>query len=248
MSTLKERFEAALEHAKTIDPAKSKAGLARHCKVSKPAVTGWFSGGSIEGDNASSAAEYLCVNTDWLTKEKGPMLRSQGVASKKPSYELIGVEEWDDSTPVGGDEVELPVFKSAEFSAGHGKTGHVEIDEGRRIRYGKRTLKKAGIDVSNAAGGINKGDSNEPVIPDGSIVMMDVSKTEIVPGEFYGIDHSGEFRAKLLFPLPGGGLRVRSYNRIDYQDEDYGPDWPSFIRVIGWVWIHQPPIRKWRGK
>lgn len=167
---------------------------------------------------------------------------------RKPSYELIPIEEWDDDTPLDDDTVELPLYKSVEFSAGAGKSQHVEIDEGRRLRYGKRTLRKAGIDLAHAAGALNKGNSNEPVYPDGSIVMMDLSKTEIVPGEPYGIDHHGEFRAKVLYPLSGGGLRVHSYNEKEYPDEIYGPDWPTFIRVIGWIWIHQPPARRWRGR
>lgn len=170
------------------------------------------------------------------------------VVEPQPTYRLLPVEVWDDDTPVDDDTVELPLYKSAEFAAGVGRSAQVEIDEGHRLRYGRRTLRKAGVDPANAAGGINKGNSNEPVIPDGAVVMVDRSKTEIIAGELYGIDHLGEFRAKLLYPLPGGGLRVRSYNREEYPDEDYGPDWPTFIRIIGWVWIHQPPVRRWRGR
>lgn len=163
-------------------------------------------------------------------------------------YSLIPVEVWDDDTPLDEDTVEVPIFKSAEFSSGPGSSQQLVVDEGMRLRYGKRTLRNNGVDPANVAGGLNRGRSNEPVYPDGCIVMMDLSKTEIVDGEPYGLEHSGEFRVKQLYRLPGGGLRLRSYNREEYPDEDYGADWPEQIRIVGWVWIHQPKARKWKGR
>lgn len=184
-----------------------------------------------------------------LAAELPPAPSSQLVqASATASYSLIPVEVWDDNTPLDDDTVEVPIFKSAEFSSGPGRSQHLVFDDGMRLRYGRRTLKNNGIDAANVAGGLNKGRSNEPVYPDGCIVLMDLSKTEIVDGEPYGLDHMGEFRVKQLYRLPGGGLRLRSYNREEYPDEDYGSDWHEQIRVVGFVWIHQPKARKWRGR
>lgn len=245
MSTLKERLEMALA-AKN---GASKAGLARACSISKPAVSAWFSGGttSLEGSNLLAASAYLGVRPEWLASGRGSMHPAQSQPTAKP-YTLIPVEAWDDDTPLDDDTVEVPIYKSAEFSSGPGRSQDLVIDEGMRLRYGKRTLKNNGVEAAQVAGGLNKGRSNEPVFPDGCIVLMDQSKTEIVEGEPYGLEHLGEFRVKQLYRLPGGGLRLRSYNRDEYPDEDYGADWPEQIRIVGWVWIHQPKARKWKGK
>lgn len=183
-----------------------------------------------------------------LAAQLPPDQQAPTPAAIPPSYTLIPVEEWDDDSPLDDETVEVVLYRTLEVQSGNGRAPQHVIDDGARLRYGKRTLRKAGVDPANAAGGINRGNSNEPVIPDGSVVMMDRSKTQIVDGELYAIDHDGEFRAKLLYRLPGGGLRVRSYNREEYPDEDYGSDWHDHIKILGWVWIHQPPVRKWRGR
>lgn len=210
-------------------------------------------------------AKALRVRLEWLTDGQEPMdeprnprvpeTDSNGAIPQRPHIEnsggsgidLMQVEVWDDDTPLDDETVEIVLYKTLEVASGSGVSQQLIFDEGHRLRFGRRTLSKAGVDAVNSAGGVNCGNSNEPVIPDGAIVMIDRSKTKIVAGDLYGIDHEGEFRAKLLYPLPGGGLRVRSYNREEWPDEDYGADWHSKIKVLGWVWTWAPPIRKWRG-
>lgn len=52
----------------------------------------------------------------------------------------------------------------------------------------------------------------------------------------YAIDHDGQLRVKLLYRIPGGGLRLRSYNDAEHPDERYDKDYvEQHIRVIGKV-------------
>ncbi|MCY1297396.1 HTH-type transcriptional regulator PrtR [compost metagenome] len=52
----------------------------------------------------------------------------------------------------------------------------------------------------------------------------------------YAIDHAGELRVKVLYRLPGGGLRIRSYNDAEYPDERYDAEYVEHnIRIIGKV-------------
>jgi phage repressor protein C with HTH and peptisase S24 domain len=37
----------------------------------------------------------------------------------------------------------------------------------------------------------------------------------------YAINHGGQLRVKTLYRLPGGGVRMRSYNREEHPDEEY---------------------------
>jgi phage repressor protein C with HTH and peptisase S24 domain len=39
----------------------------------------------------------------------------------------------------------------------------------------------------------------------------------------YALDHGGQLRVKTLYRLPGGGIRMRSYNRDEHPDEEYTP-------------------------
>ena len=61
----------------------------------------------------------------------------------------------------------------------------------------------------------------EPVLPDKSTVGVDQGSTSVVDGKMYAIDHDGQLRVKTLYRLPGGGVRMRSFNRDEHPDEEY---------------------------
>lgn len=152
--------------------------------------------------------------------------------------ELIGlypIEAWDDETPLGPDEVELPFYKEVELSAGKGSEVMLETS-GRKLRFGRRSLQRKGVEPSSAACAAVTGNSMEPVLPDGSTVGIDTGRKQVQDGKMYAIDHAGLLRVKLLYRLPGGGLRVRSYNDAEYPDERYEGEYVAeHIRVIGQV-------------
>lgn len=135
--------------------------------------------------------------------------------------ELAGnVEEWDDTTPLDADSVALPFLKEVELAAGAGRTT-VDVSSSRRLRFGKYSLRKEGVQAENAVAVTVRGNSMEPVLPNGATVAVDRADTRIVDGKTYAINHGGQLRVKLLYRLPGGGLRIRSYNRDEHPDEEY---------------------------
>ncbi|MNJ68152.1 HTH-type transcriptional regulator PrtR [compost metagenome] len=81
------------------------------------------------------------------------------------------------------------------------------------------------------------GNSMEPVLPDGSTVGVNTGATSIIDGKMYAIDDAGQLRVKTLYRIPGGGIRLRSFNREDHPDEEYSAEQiaSSDIRVIGKV-------------
>ncbi|MNJ20868.1 HTH-type transcriptional regulator PrtR [compost metagenome] len=154
---------------------------------------------------------------------------------RKVTDSLIPIEIWDDETPIGEDEVELPFFKEVELSAGKGSEVMLETN-GRKLRFGKRSLQRKNIDPQSAACVPVSGNSMEPVLPDGSTVGVDLSATTIQDGKMYAIDHDGQLRVKLLYRLPGAGLRLRSYNADEHPDERYDGEYVAeHIRIIGRV-------------
>lgn len=145
------------------------------------------------------------------------------------------IDVWDDNTPLDPDEVELPFFKEVELSAGNGSAVMLETN-GRKLRFGKRTLQRKNIDPAGAGCVPVTGNSMEPVLPDGSTVGVDTACVSVQDGKMYALDHDGLLRVKLLYRLPGGGLRLRSYNEAEHPDERYDGEYVTeHIRIIGKV-------------
>ncbi|WP_407733263.1 helix-turn-helix transcriptional regulator [Pseudomonas citronellolis] len=150
---------------------------------------------------------------------------------------IIGdLSPWDDSTPLDNDEVELPLYKEVELAAGSGRTTVQEI-EGRKLRFSYATLRAAGVDPAAAVCAQIKGNSMEPLIMNGATIGIDKATTRIVDGEIYALEHDGMLRVKYLYRLPGGGIRLRSFNREEYADEEITPEemQAESISIIGWV-------------
>lgn len=127
---------------------------------------------------------------------------------------------WDDETPLEDDEVEVPFLREVELSAGSGRTA-IELSSKRKIRFGKLTLRNQGVQFDKAVCVTVHGDSMAPVLPDGSTVGVDTGSTVVRDGKIYAINQNGHLRIKMLHRLPDGGIRLRSFNRDEYPDEEY---------------------------
>lgn len=144
------------------------------------------------------------------------------------------IEPWDSSTPLADDEVELPFFTEVELAAGDGST-QVQENQGCKLRFAKSTLRRTNVAPANAACVKVKGNSMEPVLPEGSTIGIDTASKSIVDGKMFAIDHDGMLRVKRLYRIPGGGIRLRSYNDEEYPDEMYKGDDMKQIKIIGKV-------------
>ncbi|MGP2520490.1 XRE family transcriptional regulator [Pantoea allii] len=148
---------------------------------------------------------------------------------------LEGISTWDDEEPnETEDDVYLPFFKEAQLAAGDGRV--VELDsDGRKLKFSRSSLRKMGVRPEDAACMTVWGNSMDPVLPDGATVAIDTSANEIKDGEIYAIDHEGMARVKILYRLPGGGIRLRSFNTDEYPDEYYHGEESNKIRLVGFV-------------
>ena len=147
--------------------------------------------------------------------------------------DMLAITTWDDSTPIAEDETEVPFLREIELAAGSGKYAIEESYTRTKLRFGRSTLRNRGIDPANIVCVTIKGNSMEPVILDGATVGVDTANTTIVDGKIYAIAIDNELlRVKLLYRLPNGQVRIRSYNRDEYEDEICNIE---DIRVIGKV-------------
>lgn len=239
------RLKAIYQDRKRKDPSLTQDKIADLCEWSGQSVVSQYLNGRIPLNIGAliKFANVLGFSLDEVSPRLAglaemPRLRHREGASEKTrntDWEIHPIEAWDDDTPLGPDEVELPFFKEVELSAGKGSEVMLETN-GRKLRFGKRTLKRKSIDPAAAGCVPVTGNSMEPVLPDGSTVGVDTANTTIQDGKMYAIDHDGQLRVKLLYRLPGSGLRLRSYNTEEHPDERYEGDYvQQHIRVIGKV-------------
>lgn len=208
------------------------------------------SGKSRKSRFLPAIARALQIDVDWLDTGEMPGIQAESGTPYKlrpkdgTPFVLGELSPWDDSTPLDEDEVALPLYKEVEIASGLGKSS-VQIDEGRKVRFSSYTLRKAGIDPSNAACATNTGNSNHPLILDRATLGIDKGMTKIIDGQVYALDHDGLLRIKFLYRIPGG-LRLRSFNRDEYSDEDYSFEqvMEHRIQIIGRVfwWSTLNPI------
>lgn len=157
----------------------------------------------------------------------------------KPSnqeLEFVGhLDAWDGDTELDDDEVEVPLFREVELAAGAGQTQVVE-NHGPKLRFAKSTLSRAGVMPEHAACAFVRGNSMEPVMPDGTCVGVNTADKIIRDGEIYAIDHDGMLRVKYLHRRPGGGVKIVSQNSAEYPAEELTVDeMAATVRLIGRV-------------
>lgn len=198
--------------------------------VSSGGVSQWVNGVTKpNGEKLIALCKVLRCQPDWLLfgKNDNP--------EQEQNAEWGGaIEPWGNGTALGEDEVELPFFTEVEVSAGSGAHA-VQENNGPKLRFARSTLKRSGVEPSQAACVKVRGTSMEPVLPDGATVGVDTANTSIKDGEMYAIDHDGMLRVKLTYRLPGGGIRLKSFNSEEYPDEKYDREGSQHIRVIGRV-------------
>jgi hypothetical protein len=79
--------------------------------------------------------------------------------------------------------------------------------------------------------------SMETVIYKGDSYVVDTSDTKVVDGKTYAIWYGGVQRARRLFALPGGGLRI-AVNEAGVAPLDLNADQAKAVRIIGRV-VHR---------
>lgn len=237
--------------ASTLSQITSKNGkrnlgkeLARKIEQAEKLPEGW-----LDRPNPPGSPGFSLLKRENLAKGDLDALLEMDLKQHNPresNAELIGMmSPWDDLTPLGSDEVAIPLYKEVELAGGSGATEVIEVP-GRLLRFAKSTLREAGVEEENAACATVRGKSMERLIMDGATIGIDKGTAHIEDGEIYAFDHDGMLRVKYLYRLPGGGLRIRSENSDEYPDEFLSAAEAAEIRILGWVFWWST-VRRRRG-
>lgn len=196
----------------------NQSELARALAVTPQSVQAWESGKNIpRSPKLRAIASVLGVSLGYLMGEE-EFLPAPSLAAEAS---MLGpISAWDDNTELDDDEVAIPLLKDVRVAAGTGRIAE-DFDSGKKIRMGKVTLRNQGVQFDKAVCVTVHGNSMEPALPEGSTVGVNLGNTTVKDGKVYVIKHDGELRVKQLYRLPGDGLRLRSFNRVEHDDEDY---------------------------
>ncbi len=222
--------------ASIITQAREKQGLnqselARKLGVTPQAVQAWESGRSVPRPKKlveiaralHIPSHRLLTSSGLLTGPLPDVLKKLGLEPDQNEATMEGdISVWDDETPLGEDEVYVPLLREVELSAGSGRFA-IEESSRSNLRFLKKDLRNNNVQFSNAKCVMVSGNSMFPVLRDGATVGVNVGKTsisDIVDGEMYALNHNGQLRIKQVYRLPNG-IRLRSFNRDDHPDEDY---------------------------
>ncbi|MBI6948763.1 XRE family transcriptional regulator [Pseudomonas koreensis] len=254
---LSDRIKAARKHA-----GLTQSQLAERVGIAQTAISQLESGKTLRSSYLLQIAEACGVSVMWLASGIGGMIMSPEQAAfykeaekqweefeegMNMAYEMndreaaliegaVPISVWDDETPLDDDEVEIPFLREVELSAGSGRTV-IEKSDTAKLRFGKRSLRAHNVQFDQAVCVTVSGNSMEPVLPDGSTVGVNKGQTSITDGKMYALKHDGQLRVKVLYRMPGGGMRMRSFNQAEHPDEIYTPEEmeKNSIEVLGRV-------------
>lgn len=194
--------------------------------ASKGTVTNWISGvNNPTGSRLIQLAQALKTTSGWLLT---------GV-----DMDIYPVESWDSNTPLDDDEIEIPFFKDFSFACGSGSIGEaILLNEKRKLRMSKTTLRNKAIDQKDAIATLASGDSMSPTIKDGDTIHIDLGRNKIKDGKIFAICHGGLFLAKRLYNLPLGGIRVVSDNVDEFPEIHLSTQdvIDQQFEIVGWIW------------
>ncbi|MCX8017659.1 MAG: helix-turn-helix transcriptional regulator [Rhodocyclaceae bacterium] len=172
LNMLAERLRLALEQA-----GMSQAELARRIGVTPGAVSLWLSGETktLKASNAVLLAKHLGVNPEWLATGRGQM-REHAAEPVEAGAELV---------PVARVQLKLEA----------GITGyHVQQCDGsgQPIFFRRDFIDRKGWRPSSLIALRVDGDSMEPTLYDGDLVVINTDETHPQDGHVYAINYEGQ--------------------------------------------------------
>ncbi|ASN71490.1 helix-turn-helix domain-containing protein [Pseudomonas sp. FSL R10-0765] len=193
-------------------------------KLTQQVYAAFEKGKSQTTKHAMKIAQVLQIPLDALDDHGEGTQNFPSRTSEISNAKLIDspITIWEDEPPLEN-EVEVPLLKEIELSEGSGRT---EIREHGKAKIGfsKEALLRAGVEPENVVCITASGNSMEPVIPDGGLAGVDKGRTTVKDGDIFAIIQNNQLRIKILYRLPRGGLRMRSFNRDEHPDEEYPED------------------------
>lgn len=184
------------------------------------------------------------INSNWLLTGEGEMLliSTQGhVESEVYDEDNPSIAEHSDqahndrmsiSTATLNDFALVPVY-DVQASAGHGSLVESEPKVGH-LAFRKDWIRDKGLEIKNLAIITAKGDSMEPTISDGDILLIDTSVDKIIDDTLYIVQADNHLIVKRIQQTLDGTLIIISDNK-KYREQTIGPEQAKEVKIAGRV-------------
>lgn len=197
---LSERLNWAIEQKAQRDGVKkiTQAAIAKASGKSPAAVGYWFADtNGMDADNARKVGEFLGVDPVWLETGDGDPRRLAPREQKSEPMETIPIHviSQDDQVPGFVSIPQVTLRLSAGIS--HVAIDHV-IEDAPPILLRVDWLEKRGINPKTLIATRVKGESMEPALYAGDVVVMNTADKAPKDGEVYAINYEGEDIVKRL--------------------------------------------------
>lgn len=235
------RLNEALDGIKDVPRARGRrVALAKMMGMSGESARKWLAGETLPTmDNARQFAAKAGVQVDWLLTGRGP--KRGGYTPPPLSQPLVlqcgalPITTWDDPSDLPEGQYVIIPRRRINLSAGNGNLVFEE-EEAPGLAFTTQWVRQTGIKPSNAIVVYAKGDSMEPKIHDGDILLVDLAATQVRDGEVYAVRYNQEVRVKRLFCRYDGALILRSDNAAKYPDEIVPPEHQDgHVHILGRV-------------
>ncbi len=184
----------------------------------------YLSGTTPGADKLLAMAKAAEVSLDWLVTGE----ETSNQAIKQPDNNYSNDPEWNEYS-------KIPLY-DVEVSAGHGSHLNQEkIKDG--IAFKKDWLLSKGFQEKNLATITAKGDSMEPNIKNGDILLVNLLNTSMADDGIYVLRYDGHLFAKRLQLMFNGELHIKSDNDT-YTTQIVKPENTTDLQIIGKVvWV-----------
>ena len=208
----------------------SDSSLARALGIQPPSVAGARKRKMIPGQWIEKIALDYNICADWLLFGRGPM-RSGDVRKEEALTELR--RKTDKILGKTDDEIIMIPMVEAVLSAGGGSFETSAIT-GRDYAFRRDFIERKGNPNDMILMRVS-GDSMEPEVLNGDVVLIDQGKTRIVPGQMFAVGFEEAIYLKRIDITPGKAI-LKSANPVYPPMElDIRGQMSDLFRVIGRV-------------
>ncbi len=208
---------------------------------------------SKPGADAMEALYRAGINTNWLLTGEGEMLLNGSKAQEQQGHyhlrslaleDEVSLEDseqaYNDSldiiSDIPDDFVLMPVYDT-QPPAGHANPEESGPQTGH-LAFRRHWLRAKGLNVKDLAIITAQGDSMEPTISNGDIMLVDTSIDKIIDDALYIVQIDHHLIVKRIQQVPDGTLIIISDNS-KYKEQIIGPEQAKGIKIAGQV--------KWYG-
>ena len=194
------------------------------------------------GGNQAFSEEFgvpLGSLNNWLRGKSEPRLSTALALWEATGFDVELIDRrLIQENVVGGEDSPFALIPRHEVSASAGP-GLVPVEEGETelMAFRRDWLHRIGVNPRQAALIVATGDSMEPSIPDGAIMLLDTAITEVRNGWICAIVRDGELLVKRIQKKLDGSVLLISDNER-YQAEEIGEDRLHQLHIAGRVrWV-----------